>query len=144
MLTAWAITIVLAALTIAIHYEALAGLSRLAPRLNMRVRRRMILIVFAIALVHGVEVWVFAGGLYLASEILELGRLEGTFTGSARDYFYFSVASYTSLGYGDIRPTEFVRIIAGYEAIIGLLMMAWSAAFTLHVMRKYWGDQGDR
>ncbi len=34
-----------AALTIAIHYEALAGLSRLAPRLNMRARRRMILIV---------------------------------------------------------------------------------------------------
>jgi hypothetical protein len=133
-----------AALTIAIHYEALAGLSRLAPRLNMRARRRMILIVFAIALAHGVEVWLFAGGLYLASEVLELGRLEGTFTGSVRDYVYFSVVSYTSLGYGDIRPTGFVRIIAGFEAVIGLLMMAWSAAFTLHVMQKYWGDQGDR
>lgn len=144
MLTAWAITIVLAALTIGIHYEVLAGLSRLAPRLNMPTRRRVILIVFAIAIAHGVEVWLFAGGLYLASEVLELGRLEGTLTGSVRDYFYFSVVSYTSLGYGDIRPTAFVRIIAGNEAVIGLLMMAWSAAFTLHVMNKYWGDQGDR
>ncbi len=25
-----------------------------------------------------------------------------------------------------------------------MLMMAWSAAFTLHVMKIYWGDQGDR
>ena len=73
-----------------------------------------------------------------------LGRLEGTFTGSIRDYVYFSVVSYTSLGYGDIRPTAFVRIIAGFEAVIGLLMMAWSAAFTLHVMQKYWGDKDNR
>ena len=141
MLTAWIITIILVWLTIAIHYEALSRLSTLAPKIHVPLRRRMVLIVFMIAVAHGIEVFLFAGGLYLASAVFDLGRLAGALEGSVRDYIYFSVVSYTSLGYGDIRPTGFLRTIAGFEAVIGLLMMAWSAAFTLHLMQKYWGDK---
>jgi hypothetical protein len=37
---------------------------------------------------------------------------------------YFSVVTWTTLGYGDIRPVGFARFIAGSEAIVGYFGMA--------------------
>jgi hypothetical protein len=39
---------------------------------------------------------------------------------------YFSTVTFTTLGYGDIRPVEpFSQLLAGMEAYIGLFMMAF-------------------
>jgi hypothetical protein len=41
------------------------------------------------------------------------------------DSFYFSLITFTTLGYGDFRPLEGIgRILAGSEAFIGAFMMA--------------------
>jgi len=40
------------------------------------------------------------------------------------DYFYFSIASFTTVGYGDIVPlTNAGKIIAGFESLLGYLML---------------------
>ncbi len=127
-----------AALTIIIHYEALRMLSlRVVERAGLP-RLKTLLTVFSIFLAHVIEVWLFAGGLYLGSVHFGLGELQGNFSGSVRDYAYFSAVVYTSLGFGDIFPVGELRTIVAYESVIGLLMMAWSAAFTFHFMQRHW------
>ena len=54
------------------------------------------------------------------------------------DGFYWTMVTMTTLGYGEIVPTGLLRTICGFEALIGLLMMAWSAAFTVFRLTDRW------
>ncbi len=71
-------------------------------------------------------------------EWFSLGELKGEFSGDIRDYAYFSAITYTTVGYGDITPTEELRILAGLESLTGLMMIAWSAAFTVFRLERRW------
>ena len=51
-----------------------------------------------------------------------------------------SVVTYASVGYGDIRPTGFIRTMCGFEALTGILMMAWSAAYTVSRLQELWAE----
>jgi len=141
MLVAHALGLIFGALAIFCHYEVLRALSS-TPLLNvLRTRPRTLLTVFIIFLAHGLEIWLFSASLYLSHEVLNLGELQGQFNGGLRDYTYFSAVAYTSLGFGDIYPTGYLRTIVAYETVTGLLMMAWSAAYTLHFMQRHWEDK---
>jgi hypothetical protein len=50
--------------------------------------------------------------------------------------------TYTSLGFGDHIPISHARLIAGVEALNGLLLIGWSASFTYLVMERYWPLHG--
>ncbi len=39
------------------------------------------------------------------------------------DYLYFSVVTFTTLGYGDFRPTEASRVFAAMEALLGYVIL---------------------
>ena len=54
------------------------------------------------------------------------------------DVLYFSLITYTSLGYGDIAPLGPARLLAGIESLIGLGLIAWSASFTYLEMQHHW------
>ncbi|MEO1573416.1 MAG: ion channel [Pseudomonadota bacterium] len=76
---------------------------------------------------HIVEVIVFALGAVLVmatGEATVSGRPDAPFV----DVLYFSFNVYSSLGFGDVVPTGDLRLYAGVEVIVGLLMIAWSAA----------------
>ncbi|MEE9423852.1 MAG: DUF2798 domain-containing protein [Methylococcales bacterium] len=81
-----------------------------------------------ILLLHIIEVIVFGGLFWLGANIADVGTIEGA--SSLKDYMYFSVASYTSQGLGDLNPTGTLRILAGIEALMGLTTIAWTAAFS--------------
>ena len=51
---------------------------------------------------------------------------------------YFSAETYTSLGFGDLTPNGPVRLLAGVEALNGLLLIGWSASFTYISMERFW------
>lgn len=138
MLAATAITIVISAIVILVHFETMTLLTKLGRMTHWPTRMGLLLGVFTLFAAHSLEVWIFAGGLYLANEVFELGTLSGAFSGSARDYLYISLVNYTTLGYGEIVPTGHLRTICGFEALIGLLMMAWSAAFTVFRLTDRW------
>ena len=57
---------------------------------------------------------------------------------SFQDCLYFSVVTYTSLGFGDQIPVSHARLIAGVEALNGLLLIGWTASFTYLAMERYW------
>ena len=133
----------LVALNILLHYEALRLTSALLPRLSgVRPRARVIVVVFACFAAHTIEVWLFAIAYYLFVDVMKLGTFGGAHQGSLIDYVYFSVVTYTSLGFGDISPIENVRLIAGVEALTGLVMIGWSASFTYLAMEKLWPLHG--
>jgi hypothetical protein len=71
----------------------------------------------------------------------ELGGFVGTQNGSLLDSVYFSFSAYTSLGLGDIAPLGGIRFTAGLEALVGLVLIAWSASFLYLEMTHYWKEK---
>lgn len=54
-------------------------------------------------------------------------------THNAVDCLYFSVVTWTTLGYGDFTPTESLRIPAAIEALLGYTFMAILAGLFLSI-----------
>ena len=131
MLTATILTSGITALTVLIHYEAIALTERWHRHPLGGPRLKVICGVMLLFSAHSLEIWLFAAGIFVAKNHLGLGDLAGSFTETPRDYLYFSVVTYTSLGIGDIRPIGHIRTITGFETLTGLMMMAWSAAYTV-------------
>ena len=138
MISAMIASVILVAITLLVHYEALRITSDWLPRLRMPPRWRIVFVVFAAFAAHTVEVWVYAVAYYIFVDMLHLGRFAGEGDPGLFDLVYFSVVTYTSLGYGDILPLGQVRLIAGVESLAGLLMIGWSASFTYLAMEKFW------
>jgi hypothetical protein len=135
---------VLVLLTVIIHYEAMRLITVALPRIRIRPRLRIMVVILGVFFAHTVEVWVFGLAYWVMSGPLGLGTVSGQTTGHLFDFVYFSVVVYTSLGFGDIQPFEHVRMIAGVEALVGLLMIGWSASFTYLMMGNLWDEHHDR
>lgn len=139
MLLALAVSLVLVLMVVLIHYEVLRFTSSLLPRLTIRPRPRILVVIFAAFGAHLVEIWLFAIAYYLLAGHFSIGGFSGLASYRLVDYLYFSTETYTSLGYGDIVPLGGMRFMTGIETIIGLLMIGWSASFTYLAMEKFWG-----
>jgi hypothetical protein len=50
--------------------------------------------------------------------------------------FYFSAVTYTTTGYGDVVLPGQWRLVGGVEALTGILMCGWSAAFFFAVVSQ--------
>lgn len=50
--------------------------------------------------------------------------------------FYFSLVTYTTLGYGDIILEENYRLLASFQAVNGIIIFGWSTAIVLAVVQK--------
>jgi hypothetical protein len=50
--------------------------------------------------------------------------------------FYFSAVTYTTTGYGDLLLPKEWRLVGGVEALTGILMCGWSAAFFFAVVTR--------
>ncbi len=106
----------------------------ISPVVEKQMIWRLFKVTSLILLLHIIEVIVFGGLFWLGANIADVGTIEGA--SSFTDYIYFSVASYTSLGLGNLYPTGSLRILASIEALMGLTMIAWTAAFSY----KYTAD----
>ncbi|MDD5008033.1 MAG: ion channel [Syntrophorhabdaceae bacterium] len=58
------------------------------------------------------------------------GKVSHDFLGA----IYLSIVTWTTLGYGDLRPTESVRIFAGIEALTGYLYLGLFVAFVINYL----------
>jgi len=126
--------------TVVIHYEAMRLISEALPRVRIKPRLRILVVIIGVFIAHTCEVWVFGLTYWIMSGPLAMGAVSGYTTGRFFDFIYFSVVVYTSLGFGDIQPIAHVRLIAGVEALVGLLMIGWSASFTYLMMEKLWDE----
>ena len=47
---------------------------------------------------------------------------------------------YTTVGFGDLVPTDEMRVLTSAEALAGLALITWSASFTYLQMQRLWRD----
>lgn len=57
-------------------------------------------------------------------------------TRKAIDCYYFSIVTWTTVGYGDFRPEEEARLVAASEAMLGNAFMAISIGFFVHLLTQ--------
>ena len=53
-----------------------------------------------------------------------------------QDALYFSLVTYTTLGYGDITLSENWRLLASLEAATGIIVFGWSTAIVMAVVQN--------
>jgi hypothetical protein len=141
MLISYLINMLIVAATVGIHFEMLNWLSVKVPMMTVRNRARVVIALLGAILAHLVEIWLFAFAYYLIINTEKMGALEGDFDGSLYDCFYFSIATYTTVGYGDISPLGDIRFLAGLEALTGLVLITWTASFLFIEMQKFWSKR---
>ena len=140
MAVAAAFCALLVALTTVIHYELLRALSAGLRRLRVPSRAKLVLVIFTTFLAHALEILLYAVAIYALVRYAHLGTLGMHGGVSLSGCLYFSAETYTSLGYGDVVPTGDLRLIAGVEALNGLLLLGWSASYTYLAMERFWTE----
>lgn len=141
LLIAFFLNTLLVLTTIVIHFEVLYHLARRLPRVHHVVPRFRVLIgVCAIFMTHVVEIWIFALGYYVTLQIDGMGHLVGEIAshGQLLDTVYLSFVTFTTVGYGDLVASGYVRYLTGVEALTGLILVTWSASFLFVEMQKFW------
>ena len=116
---------------IAIHAVIMAQVSYAAHRAAAvargHARRRVVLVMMAavavLMIAHLIEVGIWAA-LYAALEVVPPDHA-----------FYFAFVNYTTLGYGDVLPAEYWRVLGPMAAMNGVLMFGWSTAVIYDVLR---------
>ncbi len=137
-------SLLLIALTTLIHYEVLRGLHAALPQLRIPIRTKLLVVIFGTFLAHAAEIGLYAVSLFALIRYMDVGSLAGEGTANFLDCLYFSAETYTSLGLGDVAPLGPVRLLAGVEALNGLLLIAWSASFAYLSMEKFWTKARDQ
>lgn len=106
------------------------GIARSAASRNTkRPRSRLMLVMVGIAtalmVAHTLEVFVWA----LAYAAVGAAPPDS-------DVLYFAFVNYTTLGYGDITPTQAWRLTGPMTAMNGILMFGWSTAVLFEVLLR--------
>lgn len=132
----------LVAICFSIHLAVMERLARMVYRESPRLKHPVRLVLFSLFAASLLEVLLYAVTL-AAFDRAGLGTLAGDVDKGPNwffDHFYFSIASYTTLGIGDILPQGDLRLLVGIEGLNGLVLVAWSASFTYLVMEHCWGS----
>ena len=71
-------------------------------------------------------------------------RWLGAFS-EAEPALYFSMVTYTTLGYGDIVLEGSLRLLSSFQAAIGIIMFGWTTAVVLAVVQRLYrsGNKGN-
>jgi hypothetical protein len=136
-----ATTFVVVVVAVMTHYEGLHFFSSWISRNTLKPRLRIVLMIYGLLLLHGIEIVIFGAAYWLLRSLSEYGALLPLDPVNFRDYVYFSATVYSTLGFGDLVPTGPMRLIAGIEGVTGLLLITWSASFTYLEMVRYWRDE---
>jgi len=99
-------------------------------RFNKQSSKLLIFTSFFLLILHFIESAIWAFTFYLLPGITEFESLEKA--------IYFSLVTFTTLGYGEITISSTNRILAGFEAINGILLIGWSTAFMFSVVQYIW------
>src|SRR6516162_3784589 len=82
----------------------------------------------------------------LLLHLLEAGIWAGSYviSGTLPDFetaMYFSITSYTTVGYGDVVLSAPWRRLGPIEAAVGILMFGWSTAIIVHALTRILGNR---
>ena len=98
--------------------------SRFAGVLGILVKTTLLLVAL-----HVVEVVLWAG---------VLRHLPDSGLASFEEAVYLSFVTFTTLGYGDVTVGGPWRLMAGIEALNGIILLGWSTALSFAVISRIW------
>lgn len=132
-------TVIVVCLCVLVHYEGLSLLVKgLAKHHDHQPRRKVLYGIFAVLVLHVVEIWLFGLAYWVLLLWPETGHVASSASSSLLDSVYLSAMTYTTVGFGDLAPVGPIRFLAGTEALCGLVMITWSASFTFLEMERFW------
>ena len=129
-----AVASAMVAATVLTHLAGLGGLIALMREharnfmsQRAKVSQAVILlgVAFGLFALHSVEIWAYA----------MLYRLLGALP-NLEDALYFSTATYTTIGYGDVVLPHAWRILGAIEGANGIILLGWSTAFFVSVVGR--------
>ena len=105
------------------------------------VRRLLVTDTFVPAFAQYTVVIVATGTLLVAGHFREVLVWAVTYglAGAAppgTDLAYFAFGNYTTLGYGDVLPVAQWRLLAPMTALNGIMLIGWSTALVIEVLRR--------
>lgn len=123
-----------------LHYEAFNVISRLISSSTFTQRKRILLLIFGLLIMHIVAIWAFGISAWWLAEYAKSGVITGYDSLSFLDYIFMSAVTYTTLGYGDMIPLGPIRFLYGTQGLVGFLLVTWSASFTFLEMQRHWNQ----
>jgi len=105
---------------------SIIGKSRKTPAAVMPLTR----LVSALLLMHLVEMGVWAAAFAMVGMLADFETA-----------LYFSLKSYTTVGYGDVLPPPSWRLVGPIEAAVGVLMLGWSTAVIVAALQRIYGGR---
>lgn len=127
--------------TTTLHFEALHRLWRLVSRGKGARRTKIVVALVSIVVLHLVEIGLYAAVYALGAGPLHLGTFKTTLHMRYLDFIYYSAETYSTLGYGDIFPVGYLRIIAAVSPLNGSLLLASSGSFLFLLIRNNLGHE---
>jgi len=113
-----------AGMLVLIHW--LAGVRQVLESPSAPRRSWLLLRVFlGIVLLHLIQVGLWAVVYWFAHEVPTLETA-----------VYFSIVTYTTIGFGDVVLGPGWRVLAGIEGLTGVLLIGWSTAFVFAIVNR--------
>ncbi|CAM4224051.1 ion channel [Vreelandella rituensis] len=137
------ITAVTVLLCVMLHFEVAIRVSRKLEYAELSLRKRFLILMFAMFGAHVAEMGLFTFAIALLLQHPESGVLGGSELVTGVDYIYVSALSYTTLGYADITPEGPMRILTSIEGLLGFMLLTWSASLTFLQMQQHWAVGGE-
>lgn len=141
------VTAAVVGLVVVFHYEVIKLLNRWCPNYShkrrgiKRERPATLIMMFTLLFAHVVEIWLFGLAFWWLLGNEGFGEISGYQDLNLLDCVYFSAATYTTVGWGDLSAIGHVRFLAGTEALVGFMMITWSASFGYLIMARTLGDE---
>jgi hypothetical protein len=130
--------------TTVIHYEVLRLLTATLPVLRIRPRVQLIFVIIGAFAAHFIEILLYGAAYYVLASRFNVGGMGEPGPLHFSRCLYFSAETYTTLGYGDVLPHGDLRLLAGLEALNGILLIGWTASYTFLSMERLWDRGPDR
>lgn len=143
--TVIAATLAAVLLSVLVHYEGLLFVSRRLKNTSGARRANVLYAIISMLTLHVIEIWIFGITLWLLLKWPECGHIVSAISADGvdgalglLDSVYFSSMTYSTVGFGDVVPVGPIRLLAGTEGLLGLMMIGWSASFTYLEMERFW------
>lgn len=142
-------TLFVVAVAVVFHYEVIQMLDRWCtrkerqPHVVFRQRPTILAVIFTLLMAHVAEIWLFGAAFWLLLHEGGHGAIVGYENISLLDCIYFSATTYTTVGWGDVYATGNIRFLAGTEALVGFMIITWSASFGYLIMERTFGRNAD-